>query len=65
MPIYEFKCPNGTVTEKFVKMGTKEIECPKCHQKAKKLISLCIFELKGGGWYADGYASGKKKNLNR
>jgi len=61
MPIYEFKCPNGTVTEKFVKMGTKEIECPKCHQKAKKLISLCTFELKGGGWYADGYASGKKK----
>jgi hypothetical protein len=29
MPIYEFKCPNGTITEKFVKMGTKEIICSK------------------------------------
>jgi putative FmdB family regulatory protein len=49
MPIYEFKCPTGTLTEKFVKMGTKEITCPKCHQKAKKIISPCSFELKGGG----------------
>jgi putative FmdB family regulatory protein len=55
MPMYEFKCQEGTVTEKFVKMGTKEIKCPKCHGKAKKIISSCTFKLKGGGWYADGY----------
>jgi putative FmdB family regulatory protein len=59
MPMYEFKCQEGTVTEKFVKMGTKEINCPKCHKKAKKIISPCTFNLKGGGWYADGYASKK------
>ena len=29
MPVYEFKCSEGTVTEQFVKMGTKEIKCPK------------------------------------
>ena len=57
MPVYELKCPEGTVTEKFVKMGTKEIQCPKCCKKAKKIISPCTFNLKGGGWYADGYAS--------
>ena len=61
MPMYEFKCQEGTVTEKFVKMGTKEINCPKCHKKAKKIISPCRFELKGGGWYADGYASKRGK----
>ncbi len=60
MPVYEFKCPEGKITEKFVKMGTKNIECPECGQKAKKIISTCSFELKGGGWYADGYSSTKK-----
>jgi putative FmdB family regulatory protein len=62
MPIYEFKCPNGTITEKFVKMGTKEINCPKCLRKAKKIMSLCTFKLKGGGWYSDGYSSKKAEN---
>jgi len=60
MPIYEFKCSSGTITEKLVKMGTKEITCPKCHQKAKKIISPCSFELKGGGWCADGYSHKKE-----
>ncbi len=59
MPVYEFECPNGTITEKLVRMNTKEITCPKCHQKAKKIISPCTFELKGSGWYADGYSSRK------
>ena len=63
MPVYEFECPKGTVTERFVKMGTQSIKCPECGRKARKIISSCSFELKGGGWYADGYASkrGKKK----
>ena len=59
MPVYEFECPEGTVTERLVEMGTEEIDCPKCRQKAKKIMSLCTFELKGGGWYSDGYASKK------
>jgi len=57
MPIYEFECPNGTITERLVKMDTKEIECQKCHRKAKKIISPCTFELKGGGWCENGYSS--------
>ena len=60
MPIYEFKCSNGTITEKFVKIGTKEILCPKCHKKAKKILSACTFELKGGGWCVDGYSKRRK-----
>ncbi len=59
MPVYEFECPNGIITEKLVRMNTKEIMCPKCRNKAKKIISACTFELKGGGWYADGYSSKK------
>ncbi len=64
MPIYEFECPNGRITERLVKMDTKEIECPKCHKKAEKIISLCSFELKGGGWFADGYSSKKIRRKN-
>jgi len=56
MPIYEFECPNGKITAKLVKVGTKTIMCPRCHKRAKKIISACTFELKGGGWYADGYS---------
>ena len=59
MPVYEFKCIDGTVTEKFVKMGTESIKCPECRKRAKKIISSCTFKLKGGGWYVDGYASKK------
>jgi putative FmdB family regulatory protein len=57
MPVYEFKCSKGHITEELVKMGTKSTRCPKCSKRAKKIISQCSFELKGGGWYADGYSS--------
>jgi predicted nucleic acid-binding Zn ribbon protein len=49
------------VTERLVKMGTKSIQCPHCHQRAHKIMSRCTFELKGGGWYSDGYRSTKPK----
>lgn len=61
MPLYEFECPNGTITEKFVKMDTTENKCPKCHRKAKKIISQCTFYMNGGGWYADGYSTKREK----
>lgn len=60
MPVYEFQCKCGNVIEDLVKMGTEAVECPKCHESAKRILSLCSFELKGGGWYADGYGSSKK-----
>ena len=60
MPFYEFQCPEGTVTESLVPMGTNHIKCPKCKKRAKKIMSPCSFKLVGGGWYADGYSSTKK-----
>jgi putative FmdB family regulatory protein len=65
MPCYEFKCPEGTITECLVPMGTEVIKCPKCNKKAKKIMSPCTFKLAGGGWYADGYSrtgKGAKKD---
>ena len=61
MPVYEFECKCGHVFEDLVPMGTKTHQCPVCKgEKAKKILSTCTFELKGGGWYADGYASTRK-----
>lgn len=57
MPVYEFECTCGEITEELVKMGTQSVMCPKCGKPAPKIMSRCSFELKGGGWYADGYAS--------
>jgi putative FmdB family regulatory protein len=68
MPFYEFQCPEGTITESLVPMGTGAIKCPKCNKKAKKIMSACTFKLAGGGWYADGYSStakGTKKDSGK
>jgi putative FmdB family regulatory protein len=62
MPIYEFECSKGTITERLVSVDTREIECPKCHEKAKRIMSLCTFLLKGGGWFADGYESKRNQS---
>jgi putative FmdB family regulatory protein len=59
MPVYEFKCSCGHIFEELVPMDTATRECPKCDHQAKKILSACSFELKGGGWFADGYASRK------
>ncbi len=59
MPVYEFECSCGNISEDLVRMGTRSITCPKCGGRARKIMSPCAFELKGGGWYADGYASRK------
>ena len=35
-------------------------KCPKCGKlKVRRMISSGNFILKGGGWYSDGYGSGK------
>lgn len=60
MPVYEFECDCGEIIEELVRMDTKSIICSKCSKTARKIMSQCSFELKGGGWYSDGYSSSKK-----
>ena len=38
MPVYEFECSCGEVLEELTKMGTESVTCPKCGNKAKKII---------------------------
>ncbi len=63
MPIYEYLCKAcGHEFEKEQRITDKPArKCPSCGAlRAKRLISRTSFVLKGGGWYNDLYASGKK-----
>ena len=59
MPIYEYECTScSNVFEVFQRMTEAPLTtCPNCSGAVKKLLSMSSFQLKGGGWYADGYSS--------
>jgi len=60
MPIYEYECPKCGAFERLQGINDSPLaRCPTCRSKVSKLISSSSFQLKGDGWYADGY-SGKK-----
>ena len=62
MPIYEYLCEScGKVNERLQKVGDPApSRCEECGaRKLAKLVSRSAFQLKGGGWYSDLYASRK------
>jgi putative FmdB family regulatory protein len=66
MPIYEYLCEGcGNVNEKLQKVNDPPpSKCDECgSRKLAKLVSRSAFQLKGGGWYSDLYASSKEKTL--
>lgn len=59
MPVYEYECEEcQKVFEIQQRMSDDPLKnCPECDGPVKKLMSMSSFQLKGGGWYADGYSS--------
>lgn len=59
MPVYEYECNDcHKVFEVQQRIADKPLSaCPECEGSVKKLMSLSSFQLKGGGWYADGYGN--------
>lgn len=59
MPLYEYSCTkchkNLEIMQKLVEAPLKK--CPSCGGKLVKNLSATSFQLKGGGWYKDGYSS--------
>lgn len=59
MPIYEYACP--VCSERFdrmLRLADRDAPqaCPKCAASpAQRRVAGGHFELKGGGWYKDGY----------
>jgi len=61
MPIYEYECKSCGVYELNHKITEPaRTTCETCGGEVRRLISNTAFALKGGGWYADGYASTNK-----
>ena len=59
MPIYEFVCEScGGTIERLQKLSDPPPDaCAECGGKMAKIMSRNSFQLKGGGWYKDLYAS--------
>lgn len=59
MPIYEYHCQQcGKDHEIIQKFSDAPLTiCPACGGALQKQMSLSGFQLKGGGWYKDGYSS--------
>lgn len=47
MRIYDFRCAEGHITEKFIDSETRKIQCPECDAEAERVISPCNFHLDG------------------
>ena len=59
MPIYEYECSSCCNVFEVIQRMTENplTSCPDCSGSLKKLVSQSSFQLKGGGWYADGYSN--------
>jgi predicted nucleic acid-binding Zn ribbon protein len=44
-----------------VKDRDKSIACDRCMVSSERIIDLAAFQLRGGGWYKDGYSKKPKQ----
>ena len=60
LPIYEYRCAKcGHTLEAIQKIDDRPLsKCPECSGKLEKLVSRAAFQLKGGGWFSEGYGGG-------
>ncbi len=63
MPIYEYGCQCGEVQERLETFIDRMAppECDVCGGATEKLISVCSFDLRGGGFYQNEYGDGAEK----
>ena len=64
MPVYEYECSGcRKILEVQQRIADEPISvCPDCGGSVRKLISVSSFQLKGGGWFNDGYSHGKESS---
>ena len=68
MPLYTYQCYEcGKVQEvmRSVKNRDKSIACDHCMCASERIIDLTVFQLRGGGWYKDGYNKKKQKQKEK
>lgn len=52
MPIFEYECSQGHVTEDISSVKHKTKKCEECGRRAKRIMSSMLFQFVGG---VDGY----------
>jgi putative FmdB family regulatory protein len=65
MPIYEYVCSScDEEIETIQKVSDAPLKkCPNCQADTlNKKTSMTSFQLKGGGWYSDGYGNSNGKS---
>lgn len=64
MPIYEYRCTDcEQIFEEWqTDYKERELICPVCGSKARRLISNTSFVLKGSGWYTTDYCRPSPSN---
>lgn len=69
--LYDFKCPNGHVTEELVPKNIKDIMCPECSKDAHRIISPTKFSLDplsfptaGDKWIREHEKAGRSNGRN-
>ncbi len=60
MPIYEYRCTNGHLTERFQRMSDPPLErCDVCEAAVQKVLHPVAIHFKGSGFYNTDYGKGK------
>lgn len=64
MPMYAYRCDKCGHEEEHIQRFSDDpiSKCESCKGPTKRIITGTAFALKGGGWYADGYASTGKSD---
>ena len=67
MPIYRYRCPICEANlEVLAKMSDAPPACVECgHTPMVKGVARTAFSLKGGGWYAQGYAGSSSASSSK
>lgn len=61
MPIFDYECERCKQVKEFLILDAEIPICLKCNIPLKKIISYkTTFQLKGSGWFRDGYSDNRK-----
>ena len=63
MPLHTFKCYDKECEHSemdIIKVDEENPPCAKCGGKTYRTLGSFNFQLKGGGWYKDGYTKPRK-----
>lgn len=67
MPEYEYRCPNGHVTElrRDPEVAGHDIRCPDCGEPARRVFRLRGIGFKGGGFHNTDTPGSRMRGVHR